>query len=67
MTLVPAETPVTTPELVIVATPGEADTHGFVTFGIPEPVNEVVNPTQTFGIPDIVGNGAIFITILSSA
>ena len=55
ITLVPAETPVTTPELFTVATLGVADVHGFVALGVPEPVNEVVKPTHTVGLPEIVG------------
>ena len=55
ITLVPAETPVTTPALVIVATPVEADTHGLETAAVPDPVNVVVKPTQTLKVPLIVG------------
>jgi hypothetical protein len=55
ITLVPADTPVTTPELLTVATLGVADVHGFVVLGVPEPVNEVVEPTHTIGLPEIVG------------
>jgi hypothetical protein len=55
--LVPAETPVTTPELLTVATLGVADTQGFVAFGVAEPVKLVVKPTQTVGLPVIVGKG----------
>ena len=57
ITLVPAETPVTTPELLTVATLGVADTQGLVAFGVAEPVNVVVEPTQTIGVPVIVGKG----------
>ena len=53
--LVPTETPITNPELVTVATIGEDDIHGLETAGVPEPVNCVVNPTQTFVVPVIVG------------
>jgi hypothetical protein len=53
--LVPTETPVTTPELLTVATLGEADVHGFVALGVPDPVNEVVKPIHTVGLPEIVG------------
>tara|TARA_R110002124_G_scaffold158197_3_gene325300 strand:+ start:76 stop:279 length:204 start_codon:yes stop_codon:yes gene_type:complete len=55
ITLVPAETPITTPELLTVATLGVEDVHGFVVLGAPEPVNEVVEPTHTVGLPEIVG------------
>ena len=54
--LVPADTPVTTPELFTVATPGVAEAHGVVPSGEADPVNVVVNPTQTLNVPVIVGN-----------
>ena len=38
-TAVPAETPVTKPELFTVATDGLAETHGFELAVVPEPVN----------------------------
>ena len=57
ITLVPPEIPVTTPELFTVATLGVAETHGFVALGVAEPVNVVAKPTQTDGVPLIVGNG----------
>ena len=66
ITLVPAETPVTTPELFTVATLGVSDVHGFVALGVPEPVNEAVKPTHTDGAPVIVGKGAIVIVFESS-
>ena len=53
--LVPAEIPVTDPELFTVAIPGDADTHALEAAGVPEPVNCVVDPTQTFSVPVIVG------------
>jgi len=59
ITLVPAETPVTTPALVTVATPGVADTHGFTAAGTPEPVKFVVAPIQAFNVPVIVGSAFI--------
>jgi len=59
MTDVPADTPVTTPPAVIVATAGVALLH------VPPPVasfNVVVEPTHTFNVPVIAaGNGLIFI------
>ena len=55
ITLVPTDTPVTTPELVTVATLGVEETHGLVAFGVAEPINVVVNPIQTLGVPVIVG------------
>ena len=57
ITLVPAETPVTTPELLTVATLGVADTQGLVAFGVAEPVRVVEKPIHTFGVPVIVGKG----------
>ena len=54
MTLVPAETPVTTPVLLTVATAGVADTQGLTAAGVPEPVNVVVDPIQTASIPVMV-------------
>jgi hypothetical protein len=62
ITLVPAETPVTTPELFIVATPGVADAHGVVASGVAEPVSVVVNPAHTDSVPDIVGK-ALTVTV----
>src|SRR4030095_2410528 len=57
ITLVPADTPVTRPVLFTVATPGDADTHGFVAAGVPDPVNCVVCPIHTVSVPVIVGSG----------
>jgi len=42
--------------LVTVATPGVADTHGFIAAGTPDPVKFVVAPTQAVNVPVIVGN-----------
>ena len=53
--VVPAETPVTTPALLTVATPVFDDVHGLTAAGVPEPVNVVVAPIQTFNVPVIVG------------
>ncbi|WP_291276167.1 hypothetical protein [Flavobacterium sp.] len=55
ITLVPAETPVTTPVELTVATAGVADDHGMVASGVPEPVRVVVKPTHTFNVPVMVG------------
>ena len=60
MTLVPAATPVTTPELLTVAIAGVAEDQGVVASGVPEPVKAVVEPTQTVGVPDIVGVAMTF-------
>ena len=51
----PAAIPVTTPALLTVATPVLEDVHGLAAAGVPEPVNVVVDPTQTFSAPVIVG------------
>src|SRR5215831_9087748 len=57
MTLVPPDTPVTSPVLLTVATAGVADTHGLTAAGVPDPVSCVVDPTHTFSVPVIVGLG----------
>ena len=38
------------------ATPVEADTHGFEFAGVPDPVSCVVNPAQTVKAPVMVGS-----------
>jgi len=55
MVVVPGLTPVTTPALFTVATPVLEDVHGLTAAGVPDPVNVVVDPTQTFNVPVIVG------------
>jgi len=62
---VPADTPVTNPALVTLATPGVADTHGFTAAGAAEPVNEVVLPIHTFNVPLIVGRALIVSTCVA--
>ena len=54
---VPADTPVTTPPFVIVATPVLEDVHGLTAAGVPDHVNVVVSPTHTVSVPVIVGAG----------
>ena len=54
--LEPADTPVTTPVLLIVATAVLLDTHGVVAAAVPEPVNVVVLLAQTVAVPVIVGS-----------
>ena len=54
--VVPVLTPVTNPELVIVATKGLEETQGFVVAAVGLPVNWVVKPIQTFNVPVMVGN-----------
>ncbi len=61
----PAATPVTTPVLLTVATPVLEDVHGFAAAGVPDPVNEVVDPTQTVNVPVIVGCAlTVIVTVL---
>lgn len=55
MTVDPAETPETTPELLTVATPVFDDTQGLTNAGLAEPTRAVVDPTHTIGVPVIVG------------
>ncbi len=51
----PGFTPVTTPALFTVATPVFDDVHGLAAAGAPDPVNAVVEPTQTVNVPVMVG------------
>ena len=61
----PAVTPVTTPALVIVATPVLEDVHGLTAAGVPDPVNVVVDPTHTVNVPVIVGCAlTVIVTVL---
>ena len=60
--LVPADTPVTKPVLLTVATPVEAETHGFEPAGVPEPVNWVVPVPQMLNVPVTVGK-ALTVTV----
>ena len=55
----PADTPVTTPVLLIVATPVFDDTHGFTAAAVAEPVKASVAPTQIGPVPVIVGKAFI--------
>jgi hypothetical protein len=55
ISVVPAETLVTKPVLLMVATDGEADTHGLEAAGVPVPVNWVVAPLQMVNMPVITG------------
>jgi hypothetical protein len=65
MTLVPGFTPVTTPVLLTVATVVVADVHGFAAAGVPEPINVVVDPSQTVSVPVIVGCAStVTVTVL---
>ena len=62
ITLVPEETPVTTPALFTVATEGEADIHGSTAAGVPDPVSIVVDPVHRVNVPEIVGKAFIVAT-----
>ena len=64
--VVPALTPVTNPELLIVATKGLEETQGFTVAGEPVPLNWVVNPTHAFKVPVIVGKGSTVIETIFS-
>jgi hypothetical protein len=55
MTVVPLETPVTNPVLLMVATPVLEETHGVTTAGVPEPFNWEVLPLQNVRLPVMVG------------
>ena len=55
MVVVPMASAVTSPVLSTVATAGVEDVHGVVTAGVADPVNCVVNPSDTARVPVIVG------------
>jgi len=55
ITLVPADTAVTKPVLLIVATPGVADDHGVVAWAVALPVSWEVPVAQADNVPDTVG------------
>lgn len=61
MIVEPAATPVTTPPLLIVATPVFDDVHGVVADGVPDPINVMVELVQTLVGPVIVGNASTVI------
>ena len=58
----PAETAVTKPVLLTVATPVVADTHGLEAAAVADPVSWVVDPAQTLNVPTIVGR-ALTVTV----
>jgi len=62
MVEVPADTPVTRPELLTVATAVLEDDQGLVMSGVPLPVSWVVDSSQTESVPVIVGN-ALTVTV----
>ena len=55
ITLLPAETPVTSPLALTVATAVVADIHALEPAAVAEPVNWAVEPTQTVKVPVMVG------------
>lgn len=64
MTDVPAETPVTTPALLTVATPVFEDVHGVVAAGVPDPINVMFDVAHTVVGPIIVGFGlTVIVTV----
>ena len=65
ITLVPAATPVTRPVVLTVATVVVAETQGEVAAAVPEPVNWVVDPTQTVSVPVIVGKAFTVTAVLA--
>lgn len=60
----PLLTPVTTPAFVTVATPVLEDVQGVAAAGVPDPVSEIVEPTQTAPGPVIVGSArTVIVTV----
>ena len=57
--VVPAETPVTNPEELIVATLGDDEIHGLVAAAVSEPVNCDLVPIHDDKVPVMVGEGLI--------
>ena len=60
----PGATPVTTPEEFTVAIDVLDDTHGLDAAGVPLPVNDLVNPIQTFNVPDIVAADTVTVAVM---
>ena len=63
ITLVPDETPVRTPALVIVATDVVADTQAFVVAAVPLPVNVISDPSQTLVTLEVIVGLAFTVTV----
>ena len=55
----PADTPVTRPVLLTVATPVFDDVHGVVPSAVPVPLSWVVEPTQALKVPLMVGRASM--------
>ena len=65
MVAVPAATPVTTPALLTVATAVFEEVQGETAAGVPDPVSEIVDPTQTALAPVMVGKAfTVMVTVL---
>ena len=60
--VVPADTVVITPVLLIVATAGVPDTHGLTTAGVPDPISIIGVPRQVAAGPLI--DGRLFTVIV---
>ncbi len=61
----PGLTPVTTPALFTVATPVFDEVQGLAAAGVPDPVNVIVDPSQTAVGPVIVGCAlTVIVTVL---
>ena len=55
----------TTPALFTIATPVLEDVHGLTAAAVPDPVNVVVDPSQTVSVPVIVGCAStVTVTVL---
>ena len=55
MVVVPAESPVTSPVLLIVATLASDENHGKIGCGVPDPIRGVVDPSHKLEFPVMVG------------
>lgn len=60
--LLPADTPVTTPVLLMVATPVLELVHGVVADGVPEPLNVKLAPMQPC-VPPVMVGAALTVTV----
>jgi len=63
--VVPADTLVTTPVLLTVATAGALDTHGVTAAGVPDPINVTEPPRHKDAGPVIVGTLLTVIVIVA--
>ena len=60
----PADIPVTTPTLVIVATPVFEDNQGLVTAAVPLPENVVLKPKHTDALAGVIVGRAFTVTVV---